>query len=178
MRYPNGQPEKIVNHAFWPRISSDSSKLVCVVLDSVSGKNELFMADADGSNPQKIAFSGSWTPEIIDAPSFSPDGQSILFSAPPPPQAYRPNWFEKLMGIQVAKAHDVPSDWWSVPVTGGELTRLTHIQTINLFASNSPDKQHIASLSGEGIFVMDLDGSNLTQLLFNPGVLGTVSWIR
>jgi Tol biopolymer transport system component len=177
MSYPDGQAEKIADRAFWPRISLDSTKLVYVSIDPVSGRNELYVANADGNNPQRIAFSGSWTPEIIDAPIFSPDGKSILFSAPPPVQSYQPKWFEKLMGVQVAKAHSIPSDWWSVPVIGGVPTRLTQIQTINLFASVSPDKKHIASVSGEGIFVMDLDGSNLTRSLFDPGVSGTVSWI-
>ena len=177
MAYPDGQPEKIAEKAFWPRLSSDSSKLVYVSLDPATGTNELFLANADGSNPQKVMFSGSWVPEIIDAPIFSPDGGSILFSAPPPPQAYKPTWFEMLAGIQVAKAHSIPSDWWSVPVTGGELTRLTQIQTINLFASMSPDQSRIASVSGEGLFVMNSDGSDITQLLFNPGVSGTVSWL-
>jgi len=177
MSYPDGQSEKIVDHGFWPRLSSDAAKLVYVSIEPVSGLNELFIANADGSNPQKITLSGSDAPEVIDAPIFSPDGQSVLFSAPPPLQAYQPNWLEKFMGIQVAKAHNVPSDWWSVPVTGGAPTRLTQIQTINLFASSSPDKKHIASVSGEGLFVMDLDGSNLTRLLFNSGVSGTVSWI-
>lgn len=177
MRYPEGQPEKIADSAFWPRISFDSTKLVYVAIDPVSGRNELYLADADGRNPQRIAFSGPSIPEVIDAPIFSPDGKSILFSAPPPVQAAQPHWFEKLLGIQVAKAHNVPSDWWSMPVTGGVPTRLTQIQTINLFASISPDKNHMASLSGEGIFVMDLDGSNLTRLVVDPGVSGTVSWI-
>lgn len=132
----------IVDHAFWPRISSDSSKLVYVSLVPVSGLNELFIANADGSNSRKVSFSGAWIPDIIDAPIFSPDGQSILFSAPGPSQSYQPNWFEKLMEIQVAKAHSVPSDWWSVPISGGTPTRLTNIQTINLFASILPDKKH------------------------------------
>jgi Tol biopolymer transport system component len=175
--YPDGQSEKIVDHGFWPRISSDGAKLVYVSIEPVSGLNELFITNADGSNPQKITLSGFDAPEVIDAPIFSADGQSILFSAPPPPQAYQPNWLDKLMGIRVAKAHNVPSDWWSVPITGGVPIRLTQIQTINLFASSSPDKKHIASVSGEGIFVMDLDGSDLTRLLFNSGVSGTVSWI-
>jgi len=177
MSYPDGQAEKIVDHGFWPRISSDAAKLVYVFVKPVSGLNELFIANADGSKPQRIMLSGPDAPEVIDAPIFSPDGQSILFSSPPPTQAYQPNWFEKLMGLQVAKAHSIPSDWWSVPVAGGVPTRLTQIQTINLFGSISPDKQHVASLSGDGIFVMGLHGSNLTRLLFNPGVLGTVSWI-
>jgi Periplasmic component of the Tol biopolymer transport system len=177
MAYPNGEPEKILDRAFWPRLSADSSKLVYVSLDPVSGLNELFTANADGSNPQKINFSGSWIPDIIDAPLFSPDGHSILFSTPGPGQSYQPNWVEKLMGIQVAKAHSIPSDWWSVPVSGGTPTRLTNIQTINLFASLLPDHQHIASVSGDGLFVMNLDGSNLTQLISDSGVHGTVSWL-
>jgi Tol biopolymer transport system component len=177
MSYPDGQPEKIAEHAFWPRISSDSARLVYVSIEPVSGRNELFVANADGSNAQRVALSGSEVPEIIDSPIFSPDGESILFSAPPPPQAYQPNWVEKLLGIQVARAHDVPSDWWSVPVSGGAPTRLTQLQTINLFASISQDTEHLASVGGEGIFVMDLDGSNLTQLIRDPGVSGTVSWL-
>jgi Tol biopolymer transport system component len=177
MSYPEGQTEKIADNAFWPRISSDSRSLVYVSINSDSGKNELYVANADGSNPSRIVLSGSAVPEIIDAPIFSPDGESVIFSAPPPPQAYQPNWFEALMGIQVVKAHNVPSDWWSVPVTGGVPTRLTQLQTTRLFASLSPDQRHLASLSGDGIFVMDPEGSNLTQVLFDPGVSGTVSWI-
>lgn len=177
MRYPDGQPEKIADHAFWPRLSPDSSKLVYVFVDPESTKNELFLANADGSNPQRVELSVPQTFEIIDAPIFSPDGQSILFSAPQPTQAHQPNWLERLAGIQVASAHSIPSDWWSVPVTGGTPAQLTNIQTVNLFASLSPDQKHIASLSGEGIFVMDLDGSNLTQVLSDSEVHGTVSWI-
>jgi len=48
-----------------------------------------------------------------------------------------------------------------------------------LFASISPNHQHIASFSSDGVFVMDLDGSNLTMLVPNmAGISGTVSWIH
>lgn len=177
MKYPEGVTEKIAEHAFWPRLSSDSTKLVYISIDPESGRNELYVADADGSNPQPVVLSGSGIPEILDAPIFSPDAQEILFSAPLPGQAYQRNWFEKIMGIQVAKAHSIPSDWWSVPLTGGMPTQLTNIQTINLFASISPDRKRIASVSGEGLFIMDLDGSHLTQLIADPGIHGTVSWV-
>jgi Tol biopolymer transport system component len=173
MTYPGGEHEKIVEHAFWPRVSSDSSKLVYVSIDPASGLNQLFLADADGKNVQRVP----GIPEIIDAPIFSPDGQSILYSTPSSSQSYLPSWFEKLLGIQVAKAHNVPSDWWSVPIAGGAPRQLTNIQTINLFASLSPDGRRIVSLSGSGLFVMDLDGSNLTQLVTDAGLHGTVSWI-
>ena len=177
MPYPSGKSEKILDRAFWPRLSSDSTKLVYVSLDPASGLNELFVANADGSHSQKIDFAGSWIPDIIDAPLFSPDNRFIVFSAPGPGQSYQPNWFEKVMGIQVAKAHSIPSDWWSVPVTGGTPTRLTNIQTINLFAAVLPDHERLVSVSADGLFVMGLDGSNLTRLISDPGVHGTVSWI-
>ena len=176
MAYPDGKPEKILERAFWPRLSPDSSRLVYVTLDPVSGLNKLFVAVADGLNAQEIMISGL-PAEIIDAPIFAPDGQSILFSAPTPVQAYQPNWLDRLMGIRVAKAHNVPSDWWSVSISGGTVTRLTHIQTIKLFASISPDGKYIASVSGEGILVMNPDGTNLQQLLFDPGISSVVNWI-
>ena len=176
MAYPGGQPEKILERAFWPRISANSSKLVYVTLDPFSGFNKLSLANTDGTNAQELLLSGV-PADIIDAPIFSPDGASILFSAPAPAQAYQPNWLDRLLGIRIAKAHNVPSDWWSVPIGGGAVTRLTQIQTIKLFASISPDQRQIASISGEGIFVMGVDGSNLRQLLFDPGVTGTLRWI-
>jgi len=176
IRYLDGQPEPIADHAFWPRVSSDSTRIVYITVDPATAANELAVANADGSDPQRVTLSTPIPVEIIDAPIFSPDGQSILFSVPSQAPTSQRNWFEKFMGIQIASAHDVPSDWWSVPVSGGVPTQLTNIQTINLFASLSPDSQHIASLSGEGLFVMDLDGSNLTQLVSDPEVHGTVSW--
>jgi len=176
--YPNGQPEKVADQAFWPRLSPDGSRLVYISMNPTTGKNKIFFANADGSNPQEVSLSGAWTPDIIDAPIFSPDGQSIMFSAPIPPQSSAPSWIEKLLGIQVAKAHSIPSDWWSVPLTGGNVTRLTNIEATGLFASISPDKRFIASYSGNGLFVMKPDGTGLTMLIPDMGgIPGTVNWI-
>lgn len=139
------------------------------------------IADPDGGNAQEVMISGSYVPDIKDAPIFAPDGKSILFSGavPVPPQAYQPNWFERLVGIRIAKANGgVPSDWWSVPVGGGEITQLTHLQTSGLYASISPDNQYIASYSSGGIFIMKPDGSQLTLLVpILDQFTGTVHWI-
>ena len=183
MAYPargGGQEESVAEAAYWPRLSPDSSRLVYISVDPFSITHELVIADADGGNAQELVISGPYVPDIKDAPIFSPDGGSIIFSgAVPVPPAYPLNWFEKLMGVHVARANGgIPSDWWSVPVSGGTLTRLTHIQASSLYASVSPDGRHIVSFSGAGIFVMDLDGSELTILVPNlDGFTGTVSWI-
>jgi len=178
MAFPDGQPEKIAEKAFWPRLSSDSSQIAYISVDLFLRENKLFIADSSRKNAHEVVLKGQQIPEVKDAPIFSPDGQILIFSAPVPVQSYQPNWLDKLMGVKIAKAHNVPSDWWSVPVTGGEITQLTNIQTTNLFASFAPDSKHIASHSTSGIFVMKSDGSELTMLIPNPqAVPGTVTWI-
>lgn len=176
LTYPDGEPEQIAEHAFWPRISPDSSRLVYVSVDPVTGTNELVLANADGTDAHVIESSTSRGPSIKDAPFFTSDGQSILFSAPSPTQSYQPNWLDRLTGVQVAKAHNLPSDWWSVPVTGGTPIRLTQIQSTNLFARMSPDQKHVISFSLDGLFVMERDGSNLTAIIPDSGG-STVDWI-
>lgn len=173
----DGVQEQVAENAFWPRLSTDASKLVYISSDPFSAKNQLFIANADGSDARNVGMSGSWKPDIKDAPFLSPYGQNIIFSAPVPVTAYEPSWLDRLMGVKPVRAHSVPSDWWAISSNGGELTRLTSLQTVNLFASLAPDQKHIASLSGAGLFVMELDGSNLTQLVADPGVFGSVSWI-
>lgn len=178
MTFPDGKPERVAEKAFWPRVSSDSSQIAYISVDLFLRENKLFIADSNGNNAHEVVLEGQQIPEVKDAPIFSPDGQTLLFSAPVPVQSYQPNWLDKLMGVRIAKAHNVPSDWWSVPVTGGEITQLTNIQTTNLFASFAPDGKHIASHSTSGIFVMKPDGSELTMLIPNPqAVPGTVAWI-
>ncbi len=178
MAYPDGQPEKLADQAYWPRLSEDLSHLAYVSLNPLDGKNNLFVANADGSNPQNVSLLSQGIPDIVDAPIFSPDGQSILFSAVVPAQASVPTWFEQLLGITVASAHTVPSDWWSIPLSGGTPKQLTHINAVGLFGSISPDKQYIASYSGGGIFVMKPDGTESTMLISDVGGQpGTVSWI-
>ncbi len=176
--YPDGQPEKLLDKAYWPRLSADGSRLIYVSENPDDGTNKLFVANNDGSNPQQIVFTGANAPTIIDAPMFLPDGKSILFSAPTPVQSSTSLWLDWLLGVSVASAHNIPSEWWTVPVGGGSVTQLTQIQAASLYASISPDNRYIASFSGNGIFVMNPDGTNLTMIISNNGGnAGTVNWI-
>ena len=176
--YPGGAPERLLTNAYWPRLSPDGSRLAYVSQDPNNGTNRLFLANADGSNPQQVKLSGPDVPSIIDAPLFLPGGRTVLFSAPAPALSFTPGWLDWLLGVQVASAHNVISEWWSVPAAGGIPTQLTHIQAPGLYASISPDGQWLASFSANGIFVMHPDGSGLIEIVSAVGgVAGTVDWI-
>ena len=178
MAVPNGVPEKILDQAFWARPSPDGTHLVYISSDINTGKNKIFVADPDGKNARQVQMSGAVVPDVIDAPIFTPDGQTILFSAPIPVKAAAPTWLERVLGIGVVDAHNVPSEWWSVPVAGGTVKQLTNLQFAGLFASNSPDGKHIASFSANGLFVMNPDASGVNMIMPDlGGVYGTVSWL-
>jgi Tol biopolymer transport system component len=176
--YPNGVPEKLVTDAYWPRLAPDGSRLVYVSENPDDKTDRLFISAPDGSDPQRVELKGPGVPTIIDAPLFLPDGKTILFSGFVKAQSFTPNWLDWLLGVQVASAHSLPEDWWSVPVAGGGATQLTHIQAPSLYASLSPDGRLLASFSGNGVFVMGLDGSGLTMIVNDVGgIPGTVNWI-
>jgi Tol biopolymer transport system component len=148
---------------------------------SIHSPNGLFLANANGTDVRAVPLLGSdWMNSFIDTPLFLRGGQTILFSGPIPANSSAPNLIEKIMGITVAHAHgSIPSDWWSVPLSGGDPKRLTHVYSPGLFASPSPDLRYIASDSASGIFVMNTEGGESTQIVkYMGGILGTVSWVQ
>ena len=181
MAYRDGKPEKLIDHAYWPRVSEDNTLLVYVALEPQSGKNQLSFVRVDGTDPHQVPVNDLPVPYVIDAPMFSPDNQSIIFSSPLGMKASAPalRWFDKLLGEQAALADGtLPSDWWSVPITGGTPKQLTNVQSLALYGVFSPDKKSIASYSTDGIFVMKPDGTELTIIINDVGgIPGTVNWI-
>jgi Tol biopolymer transport system component len=179
MAYPDGKPERLVANAYWPRPSQDGARLVYVALDPAGGPNHLFLANADGTDGQQVLVDDLPAPFVIDVPMISPDNRLIIFSSPVGVGASAPHWLDKLLGVTPAFADgSLPSDWWSVPVSGGSATQLTQIASLALYGVFSPDRAYIASFSTDGIFVMKADGSEVTTLVGDVGqISGTVDWI-
>ncbi len=179
MNVADGKTTKIAENAYWPRLSADGSKLAYVTLDPLTGTNKLYVAAADGSQARQVTLSGLNVPQIIDSPLFTADGTTLLYSAVSAAQSsWSPAWWERLLGVMAASAHSVPSDWWAVPVQGGEPQQITHIASVGLYGCLSPDQKYIASYSGGGLFVMQPNGGGLTMLYSDVGGLqGTVNWI-
>ena len=178
MPFPNGKREKLADNASWPRVSEDGTQLVYVLITPGTGVNQLVIARADGTEAHKVPLEESST-SIIDAPMFSADNQAIFFSAPNLGQSSAPAVVPIRLNFSRSLANgSIPSDWWSVPVTGGKTKQLTNIRSLALFGNYSPDKKYIVLYSADGIFLMYPDGSGLTELVDEVGqVGGTVSWI-
>lgn len=170
LHLPNGQTEVLATGAAWPRLSKDGTMLAYV-----TDENEFLLAGADGSNPRPILDQERFS--AVDAPLFSPDNSLICFSAVLPATASLPSIWDRLMGVGLAKAHSVPSDWWCMPVDGsGEPQRLTNLNAIGLYGDFDEGGQHLAFISADGVHIMRSDGSDLTQLR-NIATTGTIDWV-
>ncbi|MDD5369666.1 MAG: DPP IV N-terminal domain-containing protein [Anaerolineaceae bacterium] len=169
-----GETKQILTKAMWPSLSPDGSKLSYVTALGNTGQNDLYLADSSGANPTPPLKPGTFL--AVDDHFFTPDGKAIIFSAVNPQPTPSPTVWDRLFGIQVVSAHNVPSDWYQVPVGGGQVQRLTNLNDTGMYATLSPDGKRIAFISQTGIYVMNIDGTELTQLA-QLVATGTVDWI-
>jgi Tol biopolymer transport system component len=166
-----GEQTIVADDAIWPRSSPDGTQLAYVTVDPETAAQALIVADADGTNPVSLLPPEMF--EAADVPFFSPDGTMVYFSGA---TAAEQSWWDQLLGVKIASAHNLPSDWWRVPVTGGTPERITDIDDVGLFGTFSPDGRSIAYISQSGVYLMNPDGTDRRQLLETTAV-GGISWI-
>jgi Tol biopolymer transport system component len=176
MRYPDGPGEMLWPAAFAPHPSPDGKKLVYLSVDSSTGLNNLYAAAPDARSPASLI-----GPEVlwaIDAVAISPDGRTVVFSADSsgPSSAPRVPWYLEWMGMQVAHAHSMPEDLYSVSIDGDKITRLTHLGIVGPSVAYSPDGRYVMVNGSLGVYVLEADGSNLTRLTDQP-MTGSLQWV-
>lgn len=175
LAYPDGPSEVLVENALWPKLSADGALLSYLAFDPNADTNYLYLAEADGKNA-KLALPIETFP-IVDAHFFSPDGSMLIFSAASGEQSPSGlTGLDRFLGVKAASAHSLPSEWWRVPVTGGEPEQLTHLMDSGLNGNYAPDGQHIGFIAASGVYVMKPDGSGLTKLS-DEAVSGGIAWV-
>ena len=176
LAYPGGQPEAILEDAIWPKISPDGTKLLYLKFDTVQYTQELYLSDLDGQNPQPVLPGGTFP--SVDAQFFSPDGTTVIFNAVGEGKApaLDLSWLDRLTGVGVADAHNVPSDWWSIKLGETQPIRLTKLYDTGMYGDFSPDGRHVAFIASSGMYVMDPTGANVKPLIQIKS-LGTLEWV-
>ena len=131
-----------------PSWSPDGSKIVYVSRDIIAN-SDIYVMNADGANPVNLTRNSRARNRD---PSWSPDGRRIAFES----------W-----GVG---NHDI----YVMDADGDNVVRLTHHFAWDAYPAWSPDGRVIAftslrNLAGEEIFLINPDGTNLTQITKSEG---------
>lgn len=180
--YPMGQPEVVKQGAAWPILSPDGITLSYIAHDA--GGDTLQVEGVDGSSHLSLADATRFL--AIEAPRFSPDGSTLIFSAEKSllqgradqrEAAGMPDWAVWLLGVEVAEAHSSSSmDLWQVSVSGENLIRLTEIEAGGLVAAFAPNGDKVVFVTASSLMIMETDGAQLTRLPIQ-GTFYTVQWV-
>lgn len=150
---------QLIPDALWARVSDNGQQIVYIPYRGES--HELVLTDRNGENGRILIEDGRF--EAMDAPIFSPDGEWIYFSAVEWPEPL--SLWQRWLGVQAASAHDIPSDWWRIPVSGGEPERLTELNLVGLYGDFVGNGRYLAFASRSGLFLLDTADMSVTQLL-------------
>jgi len=188
-RFEPGHPAQLVaGSSFWeeePRFSGDGRKVVFVSGRS-GGVKDIWVADADGANPQQITRG----PGLQGSPNWSPDGRRIAFDsrgkdghyhiwtievdggAPrqlttDPADQVVPTWSHDGKWIYFSWWQASGRDIWRMPSEGGTSERLTH-GAEGAFACESADGKSLlfqAKDADSPLMMMPLAGGDARQLV-------------
>lgn len=137
----------------WPAFSPDSSKIAFCSSRDGYYETHIYVMNSDGSEPTRLTTQIS---QLNASPNFSPDGSKIIFIS-----YYGPEYGDP-----------VGSDVSIMDSNGSSPTRLTYTGVADGCPVFSHDGLRIAfgcRVIGNGdIFIVHVDGSNLTDITSNP----------
>jgi TolB protein len=144
----DGSVDRITNRlgvSTAPEYSPDKERIVFSRGNPSTGRQQIFLMDANGDDAGNIPGMEGWDP------TWSPDGNQVLF----------------------ASDRDGSIQLYSVTLRDGALHRITNLPAIRGRSDWSPDGQFIVTYSGEAwhreLYIMNADGSNVRQLTPSGG---------
>jgi len=155
-----------------PAIAPDGAWLAWIATEPLSGLRRLELGDADGARVRTLVEPGALSD--VSLPFFSADGAFVYFVVPSPEAV-------SALDLVLPRAyahgdHDVASDWWRVPVGGGEPEQVTDLQTVFYGGRAYPDGGWFAAACREGVVLVDTSTGQATQVL-EDRTIRSLSWV-
>lgn len=188
-----GKRETLAQDGREPVPFADNSAVVYVSVNASGGTYETTLKIYDfASKKSRELLTGSMGFLGAYMPRPSPDGQTIVFSAPggPGDVLQSPTTPKSGLGgfgpqlgllallpplLTEKKLHGLPFDLWSIKPDGSGLRRLTTLFEDQPMPAWSADGKQILFLAGQGFYTIDPDGKNLVKKS-DQGGHGGFSW--
>lgn len=169
--------------AFFPEVSPDGRRIAFSARTDVHPEIGIWLMDIDGSHPQKVTDDRIFRGCL--GPSWSPDGSRLVFSAFSDVLSKAPGcdgmgsmcWFDLYIV-------DLGSRGIATDLGSREIVRLTRDPMTGYYPAWSPDGRRVAfvrddpltSIHTGGLWVVDVDGTNLRQLTAAGRAAEKPSW--
>jgi Tol biopolymer transport system component/DNA-binding winged helix-turn-helix (wHTH) protein len=172
-----------------------SSRGRLIFMSDRDGDPEIYSADADGNQPQRL----TTHPGVDDYPAWSPDGTHIAFASDRGGDGLQihimradgsglrrvtalrdsciePRWSPdgRRLAFQRNDAPEIGQDIYTVAIDGTDLTRITNRRAPDVSPAWSPDGRRIAFASRDDsgsdfdLYVVDVTGGKPRRLTFDP----------
>jgi Tol biopolymer transport system component len=189
---PAGEPERLIASTRLEHSPEYSPKGDTVAfVSSRSGSGEIWLSNADGSNPRQLtSMGGPWTSD----PRWSPDGTTILFDSrlkgsadlyvigvqgglphpltDQPGNEQRARWSRDGRWIYFSSNRTGRGEVWRMPAGGGEATQVTRNGGCCSF--ESPDGRWLYYAKGPDLWKAPVAGGAETRVLENMSGLNYV----
>jgi Tol biopolymer transport system component len=187
-----GQPELVVDNAYSPAISPDETTLI-YIRTTRAGQSMLKKTLGEAGDGCELISDQVF--QYLSLPRVAPDGKRLAFggsgeanpqqsgcggdprakpSAAGPPALLD---LAPLLQADVAYAHGLPADIYSLNLDGGSLTRIADIKDDDPTVAWSPDGSKLAIFGVAALFLVDGKGGP-TEKLVDQGGYGGLDWTR
>ena len=186
-----GEPETLVDNAYDPAPSPDESTLI-YVRSTRAGQQMLKKTIGESGDGCELISDQVF--QYLSLPRISPDGKRVVLGGSGEPNMTRsgcggdprssspaaaPAGLDLTSWLQpdVAYAHGLPADVYSLNLDGSDMKRIADIKDDDPTVAFSPDGAQVAIYGVAALFLVDAKGGS-TQKLTDMGGYGGLDWTR